>query len=69
MSPIAANTMSPEEMAALYRSEAFAEDVEDLIDDPLVSYEPGSRRSWVSLIYGLPLAIALVGSASALVWV
>jgi hypothetical protein len=52
--------------ALLYRSEAFAEDIEDLLQSPLV---PGPARpaplraSWLVV---LPLAVALLGSGSAL---
>lgn len=62
-------TISAGEMAALYRSEAFAEDLEDLLPAPLEVLRPARRALWASWTFVLPLTVAVLGSASALVWV
>ena len=60
-------------MAAMYRSEAFAEDLEDLLaTSPVPVGEPGTPGSGVvrsAWMFALPVALAVIGSASALVWV
>ena len=57
-------------MAAMYRSEAFAEDVEDLLaNSPLPAGGPLQTAVWSGWIFVLPAALAVIGSASALVWI
>jgi len=56
-----------------YRSEAFVEDLDGLLPQALPAAEPAEpaermdRSSWLLLM--LPLAVVLIGSASALGWV
>jgi hypothetical protein len=50
----------------LYRSEAFSEDVADLVSAaPSVVEAPAGRARW--LIHALPVAVALLGVAFAVV--
>jgi hypothetical protein len=53
------NQAKPE--PALYRSEAFAEDVLDLVEPVPLAQGPSRRARW--LVNGLPAAVALIGVA------
>jgi hypothetical protein len=52
--------------ALLYRSEAFAEDIEDILQQPLAIPQARNRALRSGWLFALPLALALLGSGSAL---
>lgn len=52
----------------LYRSEAFAEDLDGLLSDVEPARTPPVRVGRSALMFVLPLAVVLIGSASALAW-
>jgi hypothetical protein len=59
----------PSDMPAdLYRSEAFAEDLEDALPGDAQSSGSRSRVTRTAWLLGLPLALVVLGSASALAW-
>ena len=61
-------TASPDLSTLLYRSEAFAEDLDDGLTDTDQAAPQRSRLLRTALLLGLPLALVVLGSASALAW-